>query len=175
MVTHISGQARTPFLSLALIALTLAAEPASARQWSAVCSNLSGVRVDDQVTEPAFTQDAEKGASWAYSWNTDTKKAILTLPASHASDGRSHKQEGVVSSHRGGFFTIVSSLPGAVWTHDIHRHGSALGDPEHHEEQCGPLGAHAGGNLRHGALRRELPQVRRHRKNVPRPREALGE
>jgi hypothetical protein len=67
MVTHTprTGQARTRFATLALIALTLAAEPASARQWSAVCSNLSGVRVDDQVTEPAFTQDAVKGASWA--------------------------------------------------------------------------------------------------------------
>src|SRR4051812_15404290 len=95
MVTHTPGQARARMiLSLALLALTLGAEPASARQWSAVCSNLSGVRVDDQVAEPAFTQDAVKGASWAYSWNTDTKKAILTLPASHASDGRSHKQEG---------------------------------------------------------------------------------
>ena len=122
MITHTrrTGRARTRFVTAALTALTLAAEPASARQWSAVCSSLSGVRVDDQATEPTFTQDAVKGASWAYSWNTDTKKAILTLPASHASDGRSHKQEGVVSSHRGGFFTIVSSLPGAVWTHSIH-------------------------------------------------------
>ena len=122
MVTHPSwtAQSRMRFVSVALMALTLAAEPASARQWSAVCSNLSGVRVDDQGTEPAFTQDAIKGASWAYSWNTATKKAALILPASHASDGRSHKQEGVVSSHRGGFFTIVSSLPGAVWTHTIY-------------------------------------------------------
>ena len=122
MVTHTprTGQARPRYVIPALLALTLAAEPASARQWSAVCSNLSGVRVDDQVTEPAFTQDAVKGASWAYSWNMDTKKAVLTLPASHASDGQSHKQEGVVSSHRGGFFTIVSSLPGAVWTHTIY-------------------------------------------------------
>jgi hypothetical protein len=122
MVTHPSrtAQSRMRFVGVALMALTLAAEPASARQWSAVCSNLSGVRVDDQGTVPAFVQDAIPGASWAYSWNTDTRKAALILPASHASDGRSHKQEGVVSSHRGGFFTIVSSLPGAVWTHTIY-------------------------------------------------------
>ena len=115
-----AGQARTRILAPSLIALTLVANPASARQWSAVCSNLSGVRVDDPGTEPAFAQDAVEGASWAYSWNTVTKKATLILPASHASDGRSHKQEGVVSVHRGGFYTIVSSLPGAVWTHAIY-------------------------------------------------------
>ena len=115
-----TAQARRRILIPTLISLTLVTNPAWARQWSAVCSNLSGVRVDDPGTEPTFTQDAVKGASWAYSWNTDTKKATLTLPASHASDGRSHKQEGVVSVHRGGFFTIVSSLPGAVWTHAIY-------------------------------------------------------
>jgi hypothetical protein len=115
-----TGRSRTPILILALVGLTPVTHPASARQWSAVCSNLSGVRVDDPGAEPAFAQHAVRGASWAYSWNTDTKKATLTLPASHASDGRSHKQEGVVSVHRGGFFTIVSRLPGAVWTHAIY-------------------------------------------------------
>ena len=30
--------------------------------------------------EPRFTQDVLKGASWAYSWNTDTGKATLILP-----------------------------------------------------------------------------------------------
>jgi hypothetical protein len=111
---------RAPTLALAgFIALTLIS-PANARQWSAICTNLSGVRVDDPGGEPAFSEDAIKGASWAYSWNTATKKATLTLPASHASDGKSHKQEGVVSAHRGGFYTIVSSLPGAVWTHAIY-------------------------------------------------------
>jgi len=115
-----TGKARSRLLIPVLIALTLVTSPASARQWSAVCSNLSGVRVDDPGAEPTFTQDVLKGASWAYSWNTGTRKATLILPASHASDGRSHKQEGVVSVHRGGFFTIVSSLPGAVWTHAIY-------------------------------------------------------
>jgi hypothetical protein len=104
----------------ALIALTLGADPASARQFSAVCSNFAGVRVDDSPTQPAFKQDAVVGASWAYTWDVETRKATLTLPASLSSDGRSHKQEGVVSFHRGGFFTIVSSLPGAVWTHAIY-------------------------------------------------------
>ncbi len=115
-----TGQVRSRILIPTLIALTLSTNPSNARQWSAVCSNLSGVRVDDPGTEAAFSQDAVKGASWAYTWNTATKKATLTLPASHASDGRPHKQEGVVSVHRGGFFTIVSSLPGAVWTHAIY-------------------------------------------------------
>ena len=115
-----TGQVRSRILIPTLIALTLSTNPSNARQWSAVCSNLSGVRVDDPGTEPAFSQDAVRGASWAYTWNTATKKATLTLPASHASDGRPHKQEGVVSVHRGGFFTIVSSLPGAVWTHAIY-------------------------------------------------------
>jgi len=68
MVTHPSrtAQSRMRFVGVALMALTLAAEPASARQWSAVCSNLSGVRVDDQGTVPAFIQDSIPGASWAY-------------------------------------------------------------------------------------------------------------
>jgi hypothetical protein len=114
------GHSRPGILIPALIALSLVSNPVTARQWTAVCTNLSGVRVDDAGTNPTFTRDALAGASWAYSWNTATKKATLTLPASHASDGRSHKQDGVVSVHRGGFFTIVSSLPGAVWTHAIY-------------------------------------------------------
>lgn len=120
ILIHETGRTATRVLIPALIALTIISNPASARQWSAVCSNLSGVRVDDPGTEPAFSQDAVRGASWAYTWNTATKKGTLTLPASHASDGRAHKQEGVVNVHRGGFVTIVSSLPGAVWTHAIY-------------------------------------------------------
>ena len=56
--------------------------------------------MDDPGAEPTFTEHVLKGASWAYSWNTDTGKATLILPASYASDGRSHKQEGVVSVDR---------------------------------------------------------------------------
>src|SRR3712207_2529480 len=101
-----TGQARTRLLMLlvtTLITLALRPNPASAREWSAVCTNLSGVHVDAAGTEPAFTADeGAKRASWVYSWNTVTRKASLTLPASHASDGRSHKQEGTVSVHRGG-------------------------------------------------------------------------
>ncbi|MBM0207630.1 hypothetical protein JNW90_35125 [Micromonospora sp. STR1s_5] len=107
------------WLTSALLATALAT-PASAKQWTAVCSDLSGVRIDDSGAEPSFTPDGVKDASWVYSWNTDTKKATLALPASLASDGKSHKQEGVVSAYRGGFFVIVSSLPGAVWTHAIY-------------------------------------------------------
>ena len=62
-------QARTRFLVPALIALTLVTYPASARQWSAVCTNLSGVRIDESGTESAFAQHSVRGASWAYSWN----------------------------------------------------------------------------------------------------------
>lgn len=106
-------------LTTALVALAFAT-PAGARQWSAVCTNIAGVRVDDAGAQAAFTEDAIKGASWAFSWNPDTRKATLTLPALHASDGRAHTQDGTVSAHRGGFFTIVSALPGAVWTHAIY-------------------------------------------------------
>ncbi|MBM0206738.1 hypothetical protein JNW90_29790 [Micromonospora sp. STR1s_5] len=106
-------------ISTALVALMLTT-PAIARPSSAVCSNLSGVRVDDPGEEPAFVDDAVKGATWTYSWDMATKKATLTLPASHSPDGKAHKQEGVVSAHRGGFYTIVSSLPGAVWIHAIY-------------------------------------------------------
>lgn len=106
-------------LTTTLITLLLAPS-ASAQPWSAVCSDLAGMRVDDSGAKPAFTEDAVKGASWTYRWNTTTRKATLTFPASHASDGKPHTQEGSVTAHRGGFFTIVSALPGAVWTHAIY-------------------------------------------------------
>lgn len=105
-------------LAAGFVALVLAT-PAGAKQWSATCSNLTGVRAGDGA-QPAFTPDAVEGATWTYGWDTTTKKAALTLPASHASDGKPHKQEGTVSAHRGGFFVIVSALPGAVWTHAIY-------------------------------------------------------
>ena len=96
-------RARWSRYSIALAVLVVAG-PASARQWSAVCSDLSGVRVESPGTESAFAEDAVKGATWIYTWDPSSKKGSLTLPASHASDGKAHKQDGVVTSHRGGFF-----------------------------------------------------------------------
>ena len=104
----------------ALIALTLGTCPVAARQFSAVCSNLSGVRVNDNATRHAFTPDSIDGASWAYTWDVETKQATLIFQTSKAAGGLPNTQKGSVSFHRGGFFTIVSSLPGAVWTHAIY-------------------------------------------------------
>ena len=106
----------------ALVALTLATSPATARQFSAVCSNLSGVRVSDS----AFTPDAVEGASWAYTWDVETKRATLIFQTSKAAGGLPNTQKGTVSVHRGGFFTMVTSLPGAVWTHTIYADSGRL-------------------------------------------------
>ena len=107
-------------LASALIALPLAAAPATAQQYSAVCSNLSGTRLEDDGGQHAFRPDAIAGASWTYVWNLKTKKATVTFPASKGAGGQPNTQTGTVSFHRGGFFTIVSVLPGAVWTHAIY-------------------------------------------------------
>jgi len=110
----------------ALLAAALGADPAAARSFSATCSNLSGMRVEDAAGDQAFRRDAVAGAAWAYTWDVDSKKATLTLPAAQSSDGRPHTQPGVVTFHRGGFFTIVSTLPGAVWTHAIYADSGRL-------------------------------------------------
>ena len=99
--------------------LSLGASPATAQQFSAVCSNLSGTRVEDQGSKPRFEPDAVSGAPWVYGWDLKTKKATVTFPTK-ASGGQPNTQKGTVSFHRGGFFTIVSLLPGAVWTHVIY-------------------------------------------------------
>jgi hypothetical protein len=106
----------------ALVALTLTTCPVAARQFSAMCSNLSGVRVSDS----AFTPDAVEGASWAYTWDVETKKATLIFQTSKAAGGLPNTQKGTVSAHRGGFFTMVTSLPGAVWTHTIYADSGRL-------------------------------------------------
>lgn len=82
--------------------------------------------VEDGNTAPVFADVSVKGATWVYKWNTATKKATLTLPASHSSDGKPHIQNGEVNAHRGGFFTIVTLLPGAVWTHAIYPEAGRL-------------------------------------------------
>ena len=101
------------------LVLSLAASPAAAQQFYAVCSNLSGTRVEDQGSKPRFVSDAVSGASWTYAWDLKTNKATVTFPTK-ASGGQPNTQKGTVSFHRGGFFTIVSLLPGAVWTHTIY-------------------------------------------------------
>lgn len=103
----------------ALAVLPLGANPATAQQFSAVCSNLLGTRVEDQGSKPRFEPDAVSGAPWVYGWDLKTKKATVTFPTK-ASGGQPNTQQGTVSFHRGGFFTIVSLLPGAVWTHVIY-------------------------------------------------------
>ena len=110
----------------AFIALTLGASPVAARQFSAVCSDLSGIRVDDHGTQHKFSPDSVEGASWAYTWDPDTKQATLIFQSSKAAGGTPHTQKGVVSFHRGGFFTIVSLLPGAVWTHALYADAGRL-------------------------------------------------
>jgi hypothetical protein len=110
----------------ALVALMLTTCPVAARQFSAVCSNLSGVRVSDTGTRHAFTPDAVEGASWAYTWNVETKQATLIFQTSKAAGGLPNTQKGTVSAHRGGFFTMVTSLPGAVWTHTIYADSGRL-------------------------------------------------
>jgi hypothetical protein len=110
----------------ALVALTLGTCPVEARQFSAVCSNLSGVRVNDTGSRHAFTPDAVEGASWAYTWNVETKQATLIFQTSKAAGGLPNTQKGTVSAHRGGFFTMVTSLPGAVWTHTIYADSGRL-------------------------------------------------
>ena len=110
----------------ALIALPLAASSAAAQQFSAVCSNLSGMRVDERGGQPTFSRDAVEGASWAYTWDLKSKKATLIFQTSAAAGGRPNTQNGVVNFHRGGFFTIVTPLPGAVWTHAIYADSGRL-------------------------------------------------
>ena len=113
-------------LSPVLIALTLAACPATARAYSAACTNLSGVRVSDAGPRPTFTPDAVEGASWAYTWDIDTKQATLIFQTAKAAGGLPNTQKGSVTFHRGGFFTMVTSLPGAVWTHAIYADSGRL-------------------------------------------------
>ena len=55
--------------------LSFAAFPAAAQRFSAVCSNLSGTRVEEQGTTPRFDPDAVRTTPWAYTWDLKTNKA----------------------------------------------------------------------------------------------------
>jgi len=59
-------------------------------------------------------------------WDVETKQATVIFPDSKASGGLPNTQKGTVSFHRGRFFTIVSSLPGAVWTHAVYADSGRL-------------------------------------------------
>jgi hypothetical protein len=78
------------------------------------------------VSDSGFTPDAVEGASWAYTWDVETKKGTLIFQTSKAAGGLPNTQKGTVSAHRGGFFTMVTSLPGAVWTHTIYADSGRL-------------------------------------------------
>jgi hypothetical protein len=56
----------------------------------------------------------------------ETKQATLIFQTFKSAGGLPNTQKGIVSYHRGGFFTIVSSLPGAVWTHTIYADSGRL-------------------------------------------------
>ena len=60
----------------------------------AVCTNLSGVRVDNMNPGHTFTPHAQMGPSWAYTWDVDTKQATLIFQAAKAAGGLPEQTKG---------------------------------------------------------------------------------
>src|ERR1700694_2745435 len=108
---------------------------ASRQQWqtvadvlSASCSNIHGVRIDDAGGKLETDTDGLTKATWAYSWNTNSKSATLIL---QSGGGTAPITETAFVHAMAGGISFVSVLSGATWVHTLYADGRKLLVSEH--------------------------------------------
>jgi len=112
-------------IPLAVATLALSA-PASAKTFTAVCSNIQGTRVDLEQSGFAWDKDRLRDASWTFSWQSDQDEVFMVMQNSAAAGGKQFSQRGFKIQDLDTHVTIISPLPRAVWVYTIYMVGSLI-------------------------------------------------
>lgn len=103
-----------------IIAYVLTSTFAEAASYTAVCRNISGMRVDSDGTKINSESDRVTGAVWVFNWNDADRSVRMDL---QHSGGARLTQSGAHVATIEGAVTFVSVLSGAVWTYTIYPNG----------------------------------------------------
>lgn len=107
-----------------ILGATAMVSAADASEFTAVCSDISGVRVDEDTTGLSFDKDAIKGATWTMTFSDHESEVRMIMQNSASSGGRQFTQSGIKISQNP--LTWVSVLGGAVWTYSFYTQGKLL-------------------------------------------------
>jgi hypothetical protein len=105
--------------SLALsVAFVLSSAVAEAKVFSASCSNIHGLRMDDTGSKVETDTDGLKGTTWAYSWEVGSNEATLILQSTRGTSPVTER----AFAHMlpGGKVSFISMLNGATWVHTLY-------------------------------------------------------
>ncbi len=96
--------------------------PALSRTYTAVCENISGVRLDDTGSQVELDNDQVRGATWTFRWSDENPAVEMIMQNSRGAGGAQFSQQGMRLTD-GAIVTIASTLQEALWVYTIYRKG----------------------------------------------------
>jgi hypothetical protein len=113
-------------LSLSIIASLTVAASASAKTFTAVCSNIQGTRVDLEQSGFTWDKDRLRDTAWTFTWQSDQDEVFMVMQNSASAGGKQFSQRGFKIQDLDSHVTIISPLPGAVWVYTIYTVGGLV-------------------------------------------------
>ena len=107
------------YIAASLSAVTWCPD-ASASQITAVCKDISGIRLDDEAGSLKIDKDRLVGVSWAYTGDSETNDGTLILQNSRSAGSNPRVEKAPVKQMRSDHWTFVSVLSDGVWVHSLY-------------------------------------------------------
>jgi hypothetical protein len=96
--------------------------PALGTNYTAVCEDIAGVRVDDTGSGLELDKDQVRGATWTFRWSDENPTVEMIMQNSRGAGGAQFTQQGMRLTD-GAIVTIASTLQEALWVYTIYRNG----------------------------------------------------
>jgi len=96
--------------------------PAISRTYTAVCENITGVRLDDTGARVELDNDQVRGATWTFRWSDENPSVEMIMQNSRGAGGAQFTQQGMRLTD-GDIVTFASTLQEALWVYTLYRNG----------------------------------------------------
>lgn len=113
-------------VAISLIAALTLTTPASAKTFTAVCSNIQGYRADLEQSGFAWDRDFLRDATWTFTWQSGQDEVHMVMQHSASAGGRQFAQSGFKIQDLDSHITVISPLRGAVWVYSIYMVGALV-------------------------------------------------
>lgn len=97
--------------------------PALGANYTAVCENITGVRVDDIGSKVEYDGDQVRGGTWTFRWSDENQEVHMIMQNSRSAGGAQFTQPGYRITKGGNEVTFISPLSEAVWVYTIYGNG----------------------------------------------------